>query len=63
MKLRKWVKVTLTIIIAIISTLIYMDLGDWGVMAKSNSAYELMSILGWGWMVIQIFVLSIIWEA
>ena len=62
LKLRRWVKVALTIALIVVSNIIYANIGDWGEMAQTNRFYEMITCLGWGWMMAQVFVISAIWE-
>lgn len=62
LKLRKWVKVVLTIMLIVLSNVIYINLGNWGEMAQTNKFYEMITCLGWAWMMAQVFVYSAIWE-
>lgn len=62
LKLRGWVKVVLTITLIVLSNVIYNNLGIWGEKAQANRFYEMITCLGWGWMMAQVFVYSAIWE-
>lgn len=63
MKLRKWVKVVLTILVILASFKIYAEMGQIRTKAVSSINYQVIAILGWTWLIIgQIWVYSIIWE-
>lgn len=63
MKLRKWVKVVLTMLLLILSLIIYMKVDYWGFLARSSSFYVTVSIISWFWLIIgQIAVYSRIWR-
>lgn len=63
MKLRKWVKVVLTMLLLILSLIIYMKIDYWGFLARSSNFYVAVSIISWFWLIIgQIAVYSRIWR-
>lgn len=63
MKLRKWVKVVLTMLLLILSLIIYMKVDYWGFLARSSNFYVAVSIISWFWLIIgQIAVYSRIWR-
>lgn len=63
MKLRKWVKVVLTMLLLILSLIIYMKLDYWGFLARSSNFYVLVSIIGWFWLIVgQMVIYSRIWR-
>ena len=63
MKLRKWVKVVLTILVILVSFKIYAEMGQIRTKAVSSINYQVIAVLGWTWLVIgQIWVYSIIWQ-
>lgn len=62
LKLKRWGKVALVMVLIALSIVIYGNLGTWGELAQTNRFYELASILGWGWMIAQVFVYSAILE-
>lgn len=63
MKLRKWVKVVLTILLLILSLVIYIKLDYWGFLARSSNFYVAVSIIGWFWLIIgQMVIYSRIWR-
>lgn len=63
MKLRKWVKVVLTILVILVSFKIYAEMGQIRTKAVSNINYQVIAVLGWTWLLMgQIWVYSIIWE-
>ena len=61
MRLTKLGKIVFTILLVIISIIIYTNLGRIGEVSSRN-LQELLAILGWGWLFIQPFILSYIWE-
>ena len=61
MRLTKLGKIVFTILLIIISIIVYISLGKVGEIASRN-LQELLAILGWGWLFIQPFILSYIWE-
>ena len=61
MRLTKLGKIVFTILLVIISIIIYTNLGRIGEITSRN-LQELLAILGWGWLFIQPFILSYIWE-
>ena len=63
MKLRKWVKVVLTILVILVSFKIYAEMGQIRTKAVSSINYQVIAVLGWTWLLMgQIWVYSIIWE-
>jgi hypothetical protein len=61
MRLTKLGKIVFTILLVIISIIVYTNLGKIGEITSRN-LQELLAILGWGWLFIQPFILSYIWE-
>ena len=62
-KLRKWVKVVLTILLLILSLVIYIKLDYWGFLARSSNFYVAVSIIGWFWLIVgQMVIYSRIWR-
>lgn len=62
-KLRKWVKAVLTMLLLILSLIIYIKLDYWGFLARSSHFYELVSIIGWFWLIVgQMVIYSRIWR-
>lgn len=62
-KLRKWVKFVLTIILLMLSAIIYLKLDYWGFLARSSKFYELTSIISWFWLIVgQMVVYTRIWR-
>ena len=51
-KLRKWVKVVLTILLLILSLVIYIKLDYWGFLARSSNFYVAVSIISWFWLIV-----------
>ena len=63
MKLRKWVKVVLTMLLLILSLIIYIKLDYWGFLARSSNFYVLVSIIGWFWLIVgQMVIYAKIWR-
>lgn len=63
MKLRKWVKVVLTMLLLTLSLIIYMKLDYWGFLARSSNFYVVVSIIGWFWLIVgQMVIYSRIWR-
>ena len=62
LKLRKGAKVVLTMVLIVLSIVIYSNLETWGKAAQTNKFYEMITILGWFWMLAQVFVYGAIWE-
>ena len=63
MKLRKWVKMVLTMLLLILSLIIYMKVDYWGFLARSSNFYVAVSIISWFWLIIgQIAIYSRIWR-
>ena len=63
MKLRKWVKVTLTMILIAIGIIIYLDLRTKGMEAINNDFKLMMCIFGWTYLfAIQPLIGWFIWE-
>ena len=61
MRLTKLGKTVFTILLIVVSIVVYVELGRIGEVS-SRSLQELLAILGWGWLFIQPFILSYIWE-
>lgn len=61
MRLTKLGKIVFTILLVIISIIVYTNLGRIGEITSRN-LQEFLAILGWGWLFIQPFILSYIWE-
>lgn len=62
-KLRKWVKVVLTMLLLTLSLIIYMKLDYWGFLARSSNFYMCVSIIGWFWLIVgQMTVYARIWR-
>lgn len=63
MKLRMWVKVVLTIIILVVSLVVYNHVGNIGNLVTKNSGYSTLIIVEWFWLgFVQFVVLYNIWE-
>lgn len=61
MRLTKLGKKVFTILLIVVSIVVYISLGKVGEVSSRN-LQELLAILGWGWLFIQPFILSYIWE-
>ena len=62
-KLRKWVKVVLTMLLLTLSLIIYMKLDYWGFLARSSNFYVAVSIIGWFWLIVGLMaVYARIWR-
>ena len=62
-KLRKWVKVVLTMLLLTLSLIIYIKLDYWGFLARSSNFYVVVSIIGWFWLIVgQMVIYSRIWR-
>ena len=63
LKLRKWVKVVITIILIIIGLLIYSKTGTWGELVQTNQSYLGKLIFSWTWLFFgQTSLLGKVWE-
>lgn len=62
MRLKKWVKITLTVTLLIFTIMIYLQLGKWGNLAQNNGLYGSFIFLGWCWIVVQPLMINSIWE-
>lgn len=61
-RLKRWVKVILTIIVIAISTFIYSRTITLGKLASTNNYYEIITIFCWAWLIIgQFIVITSIW--
>lgn len=64
LKLRRWVKVLITLIVAIVGIVIYLGLRNIGSEAGTNMIADILCITGWSYLVFaQIIILSGIWES
>lgn len=62
-RLRKWVKVVLSIMTIIASTLIYVLMAKFGAKVQSNIFYLGTAICGWIWLLFgQFSIYYFIWE-
>lgn len=62
-RLKKWVKVLLTILILIISAVIYFKTGYFGELAQDSIFYQVVCLMAWFWLIMgQIMVYVMIWE-
>lgn len=62
-RLKRWVKIVLTVLILILSLTIYMKVDYWGFLARSSNFYVVVSIISWFWLIVgQIAVYTRIWR-
>lgn len=62
-KLKKWVKVILTMLIVILSLIIYSKVGELGILAQNNDFYLLVCAMCWVWLMAgQFTTYNLIWE-
>ena len=62
-KLKKWVKVLMTIGVIMFSAGIYSKTYELGIMAPSNDTYAGVCIICWAWLIVgQIALIEYIWE-
>lgn len=62
-RLKKWVKVFITIILLLFSMWMYSKCGILGQMAQSNGFYEALVIMAWVWLLFgPVSVLMLLWE-
>ena len=62
MRLTKLGKIVFTILLVVVSIIIYVNLGRIGEITSARNWQEFLGILGWCWLFTQPFILSIIWE-
>ena len=62
MRLKKWIKVTLTILLVISAIMMYSKVGTWGALAQNSRLYESLTLCGWFWIFAQPFMIGSIWE-
>ena len=62
MRLTKLGKIVFTILLVVVSIIIYVNLGRIGEITSARNWQELLAILGWLWLFIQPFTLSVIWD-
>ena len=64
LKLKRWVKVVITLVVIVSGILIYSKLGDIGSEASTNTLASILCITGWTYLVfVQILVLAGLWES
>lgn len=62
-KLKKWVKVVLSIMILGASIYIYSKTNTWGTLAQDSKFYEGLTVLSWLWLIlVPVGGLSLLWE-
>jgi hypothetical protein len=63
MKLKKWVRVAITIVLFITSILIYSKTNVLGTLAQDSNFYLILAIMSWSWLMCGQFVIyELIWE-
>ena len=63
LKLRKWVKVAITILVILFSTFVYVNEGTIGELGQNSNIYLYICITGWVWLFFgQIAILNLLWE-
>lgn len=63
MKLKRWVRVVLTLIVIHISFFIWKQTGTLGRLAQTNNIYLIMCVLSWIYLLIgQILIYERIWK-
>lgn len=63
MKLKRWVKVLITLITIITGIIVYLELKDLGANATTNQLAGTLCILGWGYLIFgQLSLLIALWE-
>ena len=63
LKLRKWVKVAITILVILFSTFVYVNEGTLGELGQNSNIYLYICITGWVWLFFGQFVFyNLIWE-
>lgn len=62
-RLKRWVKVFITILVLLFSAWVYSKCDILGQMAQSSDFYEVMVIMTWVWLFIgPMSVLTLLWE-
>ena len=62
-RLKKWVKVLLSVITLLFSTFVYIEVIRLGQKAPINLGYEILCVGGWVWLFyVQPFIYFLIWE-
>ena len=62
MRLKKWVRVTLTVILIILAVIICSKIGTWGELAQNSRLYETLSVFSWIWIFVQPILIDSIWN-
>lgn len=63
MKLKKWVKVVITLILVSVGIVLYHILANKGAYASKNMWCSMLICLGWFWLIVgQIIVICTMWE-
>lgn len=63
MKLTRLGKVLFTLLVLIISIVVYCNTGKFGMLAQDSLFYQYLTLLSWAWLTIgQCLILAKIWE-
>lgn len=63
LRLRKWVKIILTLFVVIINIGIYLKTGMLGELAQTSKFYEVLCISTWIWLLLgQMLIYGFIWK-
>lgn len=62
MRLKKWVKVVLTIILLISTIVMWFNVGEWGKLVQTSKLHGILVFFGWIWIITQPFIIDSIWE-
>lgn len=63
LKLKRWVKVFITLVVVITGVVVYIELKDLGAKATESQVASTMCILGWGYLIFgQLSLLISLWE-
>jgi len=64
LRLKRWVKVVITLIVAVVGVSVYLELRKIGADAGTSQIADILCITGWSYLVFaQIIILSGIWES
>ena len=63
MRLKRWVRVLITLLVIHISFFIWKETGSLGSLAQTNNIYLILCILSWCYLLIgQVFIYEQIWK-
>lgn len=63
LRLKKWVKVVLTIMVLALDYVIYSHINNWGAMAVDSNLWLCITVLAWLWLAFWKFIVLInIWR-